>query len=98
MLNLKQGELAQKLMDEVQKRFPEVELVNIVPGPENPSEIWIRVTAPEDEDREIELTEFSADKGMDILLNYGYHFLIIPVDKLENNGLQSKRESVQIAD
>lgn len=45
---------------------------------ENPSTLWIKVTAPEDEDREIEMREFASDKVLDILLDYGYHMLVMP--------------------
>ncbi len=36
------------------------------------------MTAPEDEDREIEMREFASDKVLDILLDYGYHMLVMP--------------------
>jgi len=36
------------------------------------------VTAPEDEDREIELMEFTSDKEADILVDYGYRIAVMP--------------------
>lgn len=46
--------------------------------PGKPSDLWVNVTAPDDEDREIAMTEFACDKTTDMLLDYGYHILIMP--------------------
>lgn len=45
---------------------------------EDPESLWIRVTSPEDEDRRSELIEYACDKTMDILMDYGYHMLVMP--------------------
>ena len=37
---------------------------------------------PEDEDREIALREYGNDKATDILLDYGYHMLVMPTRKM----------------
>ncbi len=78
MINFKQEELIERLMDEIQAQYPEVELMDVMESPENPSTLWIRVSAPEDEDREIEMGEFAADIVSDIHLDYGYHMLVMP--------------------
>jgi len=86
MINLKQKDLIIKLIADIQKQFQEVQLVNVAPSPENPNDLWINVTWPKDEERQIELMEFSAEKGMDILLDYGYHMMVMPADELDRNG------------
>ncbi len=42
-------------------------------SPENLADLWVNITEPEDEDREIGLIEFACDKTVDILLDYGCH-------------------------
>lgn len=88
MMNFKQKELLEKLLQDIQAQFPEVEYLYTTPSPESRDEIWIHVTAPEDEDRELELIHFSGDKAMDILLDYGYPMLVLPVSKA--NGTKSE--------
>jgi len=78
MMNFKQKELIDKLFQAVKERFPEVAFINVTESPEDPADLWINITAPVDEDREIELTAFAADKSTDILLDYGYQLLIMP--------------------
>ncbi len=78
MLNFKQEELIDKLMSQIKERFPEVDLINITESPEDPESLWINVTRPYDEDRDLELLEFAGDKVTDILLDYGYHMLVMP--------------------
>lgn len=70
-------------MSDIRERYPEVELIKVVESAENPSTLWIRVTAPEDEEREIEMREFASEKVADILLDYGYHMLVMPTRRLE---------------
>jgi hypothetical protein len=81
MMNFKQEELIDELMTQIQERYPEVELIRVTESPESSSTLWIEVTAPEDEDRRIEMREFGSDKVTDILLDYGYHMLVMPVRK-----------------
>jgi hypothetical protein len=92
MLNLKQEELIRELVKDIQKQFPEVKFMNVTFSPENPNELWIRVTAPEDEDREIELAEYGANKTIDILTDYGYHMLVMPTHSLEQANFWSHVE------
>jgi len=84
MLNLKQEELIKRFVKDVQKKFPDVKFINVTTSPENPNELWIRVTAPENEEREFELVEYSSDKTIDILLEYGYHILVMPTPNQES--------------
>lgn len=76
-MNVKQKELINELYQSTKKLFPEIDLINISESPENPEEIWINVTSP-DEQTEEDLIVFSADKSTDILLNYGYQILVMP--------------------
>jgi hypothetical protein len=81
MVNFKQEELIQQLMAQIREEFPEVDLISIMEHPEDPESLWINVTAPGDEDREMDLIEFAGDRITDILLDYGYHMLVMPVRK-----------------
>ncbi len=79
MINFKQEELIEDLIRHIRGKYPEVELIDFTESPEDPESLWINITAPEDEDREIELRTFASDKATDILLDYGYHMLVMPV-------------------
>ncbi len=81
MINFKQEELIEELMCQIREKFPEVELIDVTESWETSTTLWINVTAPEDEDRKIELREFGSDKVTDILLDYGYHMLVMPTTK-----------------
>ena len=78
MINFRQEELIEEVVSHVREKFPEVRFIKVSESPEDPESLWIRVTAPEDEDRESELTEYACDKTMDILMDYGYHMLVMP--------------------
>ncbi len=78
-INFKQQELIEELLKELEVCFPDVRFVDITECPENPDNVWINVTEPEDEDREIELTEFFSEKCTDILMDYGYDISVMPI-------------------
>jgi hypothetical protein len=77
-INFKQEELIDELVNILIKKFPEVELIDITESPEDSESLWVNVTAPKDEDKEIELRAFASDKTTDILIDYGYHILVMP--------------------
>ncbi len=77
-MNFKQDELIDEILDAIKKQYPEGKLISVAESSEDPQDLWISVTAPEDEDREIEMREFASDKATDVFLDYGYHFSIIP--------------------
>jgi hypothetical protein len=79
MLNFKQFELGQQLFEQLKQLFAEVELIEITESPLNPSNVWVNITVPIDEDRWISLRETASDMSMDLLLDYGYHITINPV-------------------
>ncbi|QTA92978.1 hypothetical protein [Desulfonema magnum] len=66
-------------MEELAEKFPDVRFADITESPENPDDLWINVTEPENEDREIELTEFFGDRTTDILMDYRYHIFVMPI-------------------
>jgi len=78
MINFKQEELIEQLVNHIRAKYPEVKLIEVTESPEDSDSLWLIVTAPKDEDRESELITYSADKSMDILLDYGYHMLVMP--------------------
>ncbi|MCP4346707.1 MAG: hypothetical protein GY795_14415 [Desulfobacterales bacterium] len=82
MINFKQQELIDDFFHVVKEKFPEIELINITHSPDDSTHIWINVTVPDNEYRMIELSDFAAEKGHDILLDYGYWISVIP-DKKE---------------
>jgi hypothetical protein len=57
---------------------PATEFIDITESPEDSESLWVNVTAPKDEDKEIELRAFASDKTTDILIDYGYHILVMP--------------------
>ncbi len=77
MINFKQEELAKELFSIVKNEFPEVELINFSESPEDPNDLWVNITTPKDEDREIALIEFAGDRTVDILTGYGYYISIM---------------------
>lgn len=86
MINLKQKELILQLLADIQQHFPEVQLVNVAPSPENGNTLWINVTWPQDEARQNALMEFNSERAMNLLLEYGYHMMVMPADELDRNG------------
>lgn len=78
MINFKQKELVDKLFQAVKEKYPEIEFIGVTEGPEDPADLWINVTAPEDEDREIELSQFANQVSADILQDYGYLIFVMP--------------------
>lgn len=81
MINFKQEELIQDFLDDIKVKFPEVRFINVTESPEDPADLWINVTAPEDEDREDELLAFACNRTVDILEDYGYYLLLMPMQK-----------------
>ena len=83
MINAQQQSLIDQLFETIKEKFSEIELINITESPEDPNDVWVNVTEPKNEDREIELIEFASDKAMDILLDYDYHISIMPTQVLK---------------
>jgi len=81
MLNHKQLELGEQLFADLHKRFPKIELVDISESLLNPQNIWVNIRVSIDDDIWIDLHETASDLSMDILLDYGYHITINPVEE-----------------
>jgi hypothetical protein len=77
MINFKQLELSQQLFDQLQQRYPDVALVDIVESGVYPNHIWVRMVMPADEDKEIEIGKLASEISTDILLDHGHHITIV---------------------
>jgi hypothetical protein len=78
-LNHKQEELIERLVKDIEEKFPEVKFVEVGPSPESENTLWLDFTKPDNADRLAALIEYASDRAMDILLDYGYHFVVLPV-------------------
>ncbi len=78
-INFKQQEIVDTLLKDIRKNFPDVKFVNISESPENPNDLWINVTDPKDEERELSLIKYFSKKTTDILMDYGYHIMVMPI-------------------
>ncbi len=95
MTNFKQQELIDKLVNEVTFKFPGVKFVSVTESPEDPQDLWVNITFPENEERQIKLMEYAAELETDILLNYGYHIMLMPATKREI-ALAAKKQKMPI--
>ncbi len=77
-MNFKLKELIVEMYQAVKTKFPEIEFIRHSRSPDDPENIWIHVVPPDDIDRKIEMNEFAADKGHEILEEYGYWISIMP--------------------
>jgi hypothetical protein len=78
-INHKQKELIAELAKEIEEKFPDIRFVRVVPSLESENTLWLEFTKPDDDDRLIEIGEYASERTMDILLDYGYHFVVLPV-------------------
>jgi len=78
-LNHKQQELIEQFSKEIEEKFPDVKFVNVSPSPESEETLWLQFTKPDNDDRMLDIIEYASNRTMDILLDYGYHMLIMPV-------------------
>jgi hypothetical protein len=77
-INHKQQQLMDELFEKVKVVFPEIKYVDYEFSPDDPQHIWMNVLTNMDEDRQIELMEYSAELEVDILMDYGYRISIMP--------------------
>ena len=78
-LNHKQEELIEQLAREIETKFPDIKFVEVTPSPESENTLWLLFTKPASDDRFIEIGEYTSERTMDILLDFGYHFVMLPV-------------------
>ena len=76
-INHKQQQFMDELFIKVKERYPEIIFKDLQTDPDDPEHIWINVIADMDEDREIEMTHYSAELETDILTDYGYALSIM---------------------
>lgn len=79
ILNHKQQELIAQLAREIEEKFPDVKFVETVQSPESVNTLWLRFTEPDNDKRFMEIGEYAGERTMDILLDYGYHLVVLPV-------------------
>ncbi|MGH7493727.1 MAG: hypothetical protein ACREOO_15220 [bacterium] len=77
-LNHKQIELIDDLAKEIEQKFPEVKYVRASPTPDVDNGVLIHFTKPDSDERFMELSEYASDRATDILLEYGYFFVVFP--------------------
>ncbi|NUO84123.1 hypothetical protein HUU05_28955 [candidate division KSB1 bacterium] len=77
-LNHKQKELIEQLVKEIETKFPETKFIDAAASPESGNTIWLEFTHPHNEEKFMEIIEYAGGRTMDILLDYGYHFLVLP--------------------
>lgn len=76
-INLKQQQLVEEMFNKVKADYPEIVFKHLETSPDDPEHIWIIVEADMDEDREIEMRQYSAELQIDILMDYGYMISIM---------------------
>ncbi|MDZ7289856.1 MAG: hypothetical protein ONB44_04905 [candidate division KSB1 bacterium] len=87
-LNHKQEELIAQLAKEIEEKFPDIKFVEVLPSPEGENTLLLHFTQPDNDDRFMEIAEYSSERTTDILLDYGYHFVVLPV--VENGKVTAK--------
>ncbi|RLC12558.1 MAG: hypothetical protein DRI57_17580 [Deltaproteobacteria bacterium] len=78
-VNFRQQEIIEEFVKGLEKKFPEVKFMELSESPEDPDDLWVNVTRPASDHRMIELLEYCGGKSTDILLDYGYGILVMPV-------------------
>jgi len=76
-LNLRQEQLMQELIAAVQAKFPELKYLGYHGDPYGGSQVIIDVAMP-DEETVIAMSEYAAGLETDILVDYGYNFMLLP--------------------
>jgi hypothetical protein len=78
-LNQKQLELVEHFSAQIEARFPEVKFQEALPSPEGANTVLLHFSRPDSDDRFMEVAEFAGERMTEILLDYGYHFVVLPV-------------------
>lgn len=76
-LTRKQREFIDELLDLLRSKFPETRLIDLRESPESHNDIWIIVSAKDDEAYS-DMIELAAERATDILVEYGYKFSVMP--------------------
>jgi hypothetical protein len=75
-LNVRQEELMQEPINAVQAKFPEMKYLSYHGDPYGGSQVIIEVELP-DEETMFAVSEYAAGLETDILVNYGYSFMLV---------------------
>jgi len=65
-------ELSHQLFDQLKAQFPEIELVSIGENRFQRDSIWVNITLPFNDNRNVALSELAGEISTDILMDYGY--------------------------
>ncbi len=84
-LNPKQKKLIAGLAKKIELKFPEAKFVDVAPSPEGKNTVLVHFTKPSTDRRFMEIAEYASGMAMDILLDYGYHFIVLPVVAKDNS-------------
>ena len=76
-------ELSHRLFDNLKALFPEIELVSIVESPFQKDSIWVNIILPENDERNIALSELAGELSTDIMMDYGYDIMISSATRAE---------------
>lgn len=76
-MNVRQEELLHEYIRNILEHFPSVRVLDYHGSPYSDGEIWVEVAVP-DEETVLTLGEFTPKEEMQILVNYGYSFSLLP--------------------
>ena len=76
-INKKQKQLIDEMLRKIKERYPEVIFKGLIPSADNPEDIWVNVLADMDEEREMEMSFYSAGLSMDILMETDYDITLM---------------------
>ena len=98
MLNHVQERLVRELLEYAHAKYPEVSIHKFSESPENANHIWVIVRGLDwhDDDRIMDFTAYMSLKEEDILVEYGYHFSLMPISLPGDNGREEPAEAAGV--
>ena len=73
-----------QILTHIRKKYPEIECLEIIDTPDTRDSKTIFVKAPDDDDIQLDIMETASEIAMDILLEKGKHFLVVPMSNSNN--------------
>ncbi len=95
MMTFKQKEVLDKLILNVQKKFPETQLVSVAEL--NGNSFWIQILLPDDDNRFYAAITVVAKHAMDALLDYGFDFQFVPVKESDPDYVAKGNDTLTMA-
>lgn len=98
-LNPVQERLIRELIAYAQKKCPEVYVRTIIEGPDNPEHLWVIINGirwKDDDDKVMDFLEYMSVKEEDILVEYGYHFSLMPISLPGDNDREEPAEAASV--